>query len=208
MTAIRSKQRVSDHGEVFTPANVVKRMIDLLENELERYDARVLEPACGSGNFLVPILHGKINSVVSNTSLSEEKKKIRVLHALMSVYGIELLKDNVIECRSNILNLLRQMFSDQVSESWYRAAESVTGINIIHGDALSMSTSDGKPIRFSEWSLEDDDTFSRREFQLDDLINAEIYSPGSLFEDLDSQDVFIPVSEAVGIDIEKLATFD
>ena len=56
MTLIRSKQRVADHGEVFTPPWMVEAMLNLVKGETERIDARFLEPACGSGNFLVPVL--------------------------------------------------------------------------------------------------------------------------------------------------------
>ena len=52
----RSKQRVADHGEVFTPAWLVEDMLNLVKDESERIDARFLEPACGSGNFLVKVL--------------------------------------------------------------------------------------------------------------------------------------------------------
>lgn len=55
MNLVKSKQRVADHGEVFTPAWMVEAMLDLVKGETERIDSRFLEPACGSGNFLVPI---------------------------------------------------------------------------------------------------------------------------------------------------------
>jgi type I restriction-modification system DNA methylase subunit len=55
VSAVKSKQRVADHGEVFTPAWMVETMLDLVKAETERIDSRVLEPACGSGNFLVPV---------------------------------------------------------------------------------------------------------------------------------------------------------
>jgi type I restriction-modification system DNA methylase subunit len=56
VTLIKSKKRVADHGEVFTPPWLVEKMLDLVKGETERIDARFLEPACGSGNFLVPVL--------------------------------------------------------------------------------------------------------------------------------------------------------
>ena len=63
MNTIKSKQRVADHGEVFTPAWLVEAMLDLVKDETERIDARFLEPACGSGNFLVRILQRKLAAV-------------------------------------------------------------------------------------------------------------------------------------------------
>jgi N-6 DNA Methylase len=63
MTLVKSKQRVADHGEVFTPAWMVEAMLDLVKDETQRIDSRVLEPACGSGNFLVQVLRRKLAAV-------------------------------------------------------------------------------------------------------------------------------------------------
>ena len=57
---IKSKERIADFGEVFTPEKEVNAMLDLVENEIERIDSRFLEPACGDGNFLIQILRRKI----------------------------------------------------------------------------------------------------------------------------------------------------
>ena len=46
---VKSKQRVADHGEVFTAEREVKAMCDLVKTETERIDSRFLEPACGDG---------------------------------------------------------------------------------------------------------------------------------------------------------------
>ena len=103
MSLVKSKQRVADHGEVFTPDWMVQDMLDLVKDESERIDSRFLEPACGSGNFLVPVLQRKLSTVKSRYSKSEFEKVHYSLLALMSLYGIELLEDNVEECRSNLL---------------------------------------------------------------------------------------------------------
>src|ERR1700712_5692988 len=63
MSLIKSKHRVADHGEVFTPAWMVAAMLDLVKDETERIDSRFLEPACGSGNFLVQVLRRKLAAV-------------------------------------------------------------------------------------------------------------------------------------------------
>jgi hypothetical protein len=63
MNLIKSKRRVADHGEVFTPRWLVEKMLDLVKGETERIDSRFLEPACGSGNFLVPVLQRKLAAV-------------------------------------------------------------------------------------------------------------------------------------------------
>src|SRR3954463_10825440 len=99
MNYVKSKQRVADHGEVFTPAWMVEAMLDLVKDESERIDARFLEPACGSGNFLVSILKRKLATVQARYGRSLFENRHHALLALMSTYGIELLEDNVAECR-------------------------------------------------------------------------------------------------------------
>src|SRR3954449_13612217 len=96
---IRSRQRVADHGEVFTPDWLVEDMLDLVKDESERIDARFLEPACGSGNFLVPVLTRKLTTVHARYGKSDFERRHQALLGLMSIYGIELLDDNVAECR-------------------------------------------------------------------------------------------------------------
>src|SRR5579864_9178016 len=103
MNLIKSKRRVADHGEVFTPPWLVDEMLDLVREETERIDSRFLEPACGSGNFLVQILVRKLAAVESKFGKTDFEKRHYALVALMCVYGIELLEDNIIECRANML---------------------------------------------------------------------------------------------------------
>ncbi len=103
MSLVKSKQRVADHGEVFTPTWMVDAMLDLVKNETERIDARFLEPACGSGNFLVRILQRKLAAVEIKYGKSEFEKRQYALLSIMCSYGIELLADNVAECRANLL---------------------------------------------------------------------------------------------------------
>ena len=100
---VKSRQRVADHGEVFTPDWMVEDMLDLVKSESERIDSRFLEPACGSGNFLVAVLRRKLASVQARYGKSDFEKRHYALLALMSIYGIELLADNVTECRDNLL---------------------------------------------------------------------------------------------------------
>src|SRR5512134_3876001 len=103
MNYVKSKQRVADHGEVFTPAWMVEAMLDLVKGETERIDSRFLEPACGSGNFLVQVLIRKLAAVDRRYGKSEFDKRHQALLALMCIYGIELLDDNVTECRENMM---------------------------------------------------------------------------------------------------------
>ncbi len=99
---VKSKQRVADHGEVFTPAWLVDAMLDLVKDESERIDARVLEPACGSGNFLIAVLVRKLATVHLRYGKSDFERRHYALFGLMCTYGIELLADNAAECRENL----------------------------------------------------------------------------------------------------------
>src|SRR5512146_3249475 len=82
---------VADHGEVFTPEWMVEAMLDLVKGETERIDSRFLEPACGSGNFLVRILQRKLAAVELKYGKSDFEKRHYALLGLMCTYGIELL---------------------------------------------------------------------------------------------------------------------
>src|SRR5580698_2373461 len=106
MNLVKSKQRVADHGEVFTPAWMVEAMLNLVKGETERIDSRFLEPACGSGNFLTRVLHRKLAAVELKFGKSDFEKQHYVLLALMCLYGIELLPDNIAECRANMLDIV------------------------------------------------------------------------------------------------------
>src|SRR5690349_7985783 len=106
MSQVKSKRRVADHGEVFTPEWMVEAMLDLVKAETERIDSRFLEPACGSGNFLVRILRRKLAAVELKFGRSDFEKRYYALLALMCIYGIELLEDNIAECRMNMLEIL------------------------------------------------------------------------------------------------------
>src|SRR3712207_1389273 len=102
MNHIKSKQRVADHGEVFTPAWLVEAMLDLVKEETERIDSRFLEPACGSGNFLVRILQRKLAAVELKFGKSDFERRHYALLALMCTYGIERSEERRVgkECRS------------------------------------------------------------------------------------------------------------
>src|SRR5471030_871541 len=105
MSLVKSKQRVADHGEVFTPSWMVETMLDLVKGETERIDSRFLETACGSGNFLVPVLQRKLAAVEAKFGRSDFEKRHYALLAVMCTYGIELLADNITECRASMLEV-------------------------------------------------------------------------------------------------------
>ena len=122
MSLIKSKQRIADHGEVFTPTWMVDAMLDLVREESERIDSRFLEPACGSGNFLVRVLQRKLAAVELKFGKSEFEKKQYALLGLMCTYGIETLADNIAECRANMLEVFAEYLNLDEEDDLYRAA--------------------------------------------------------------------------------------
>src|ERR1700693_4641275 len=108
MNYVKSKQRVADHGEVFTPSWMVEAMLNLVKDETERIDSRFLEPACGSGNFLVRVLQRKLSAVELKFGKSDFERRHYALLAVMCTYGFELLADNIDECRANMLEVFAQ----------------------------------------------------------------------------------------------------
>jgi hypothetical protein len=206
MSLIKSKQRIADHGEVFTPAWMVEAMLDLVKGETERIDARVLEPACGSGNFLVRILQRKLAAVELKYGKSDFEKQHYALLGLMCTYGIELLPDNIAECRANMLEILADYLNLDESNDLYRAASYVLSQNLVHGDALKMRVSDGQPITFAEWGYLGKGKFQRRDFRLDILTGASAYSrEGDLFANLGKHEIFTPTKTYPAMTVSELA---
>jgi len=206
MNLVKSKQRVADHGEVFTPLWMVEAMLDLVKGETERIDSRFLEPACGSGNFLVQILRRKLAAVEFKFGKSDFEKRHYSLLALMCIYGIELLPDNIAECRENMLEILAEYLKLDKSDGLYRAASHVLSQNLIHGDALTMRGSDGQPITFAEWGYLGKGKFQRRDFRFDVLTGSSAFSAeGSLFANLGKHEIFTPTKIYPPMTMSELA---
>lgn len=204
MNLIKSKKRVADHGEVFTPAWLVEKMLDLVKGETERIDARFLEPACGSGNFLVPILQRKLAAVELKFGKSDFERRHYALFGLMCCYGIELLDDNIAECRANML----EVFADYLGndDETYRAASFVLSLNLVHGDAMTMRDSTGAPISVVEWGYLGKGKFQRRDFRLDVLTGMASFSAeGSLFAGLGKHEIFTPTSSYPPMSLRELS---
>jgi hypothetical protein len=195
MSLTRSKQRVADHGEVFTPAWLVEAMLDLVKGETERIDSRFLEPACGSGNFLVPVLRRKLAAVELKFAKSDFEKRHYALLAVMCIYGIELLPDNIAECRANVLGVLTDYLKLNESDDVYRAAFYVLSQNLVHGDALKMLTPDGKPITFAEWGYLGKGKFQRRDFLFDSLAQSSTFAKLPMFARAAKHEIFAPVNQ-------------
>jgi hypothetical protein len=205
MSLIKSKKRVADHGEVFTPQWLVENMLDLVKGETERIDSRFLEPACGSGNFLVPVLQRKLAAVEAKYGKSDFERRHYALLALMCIYGIELLTDNIAECRANLLEIFADYLNLEEADDLYRAAFYVLSQNLVHGDALTMRALNGKPISFSEWGYLGTGKFQRRDFRLDVLTGSSAFSAeGSLFAQLAKHELFTPTKSYPAMTVKEL----
>lgn len=209
MSLIKSKKRVADHGEVFTPDWLVEKMLDLVKGETERIDARFLEPACGSGNFLIPVLQRKLAAVEVRFGKSDFEKRHYALLALMCCYGIELLADNIAECRAGMLEVFAVYLNLTEIDDLYRAASFVLSLNLVHGDAMTMRETDGAPINVVEWGYLGKGRFQRRDFRLDVLTGMSRFSAeGSLFAHLGKHEVFKPTTSYPPVAVRDLACGD
>jgi SAM-dependent methyltransferase len=192
-----SKQRVTDHGEVFTNQREVKAMLDLVKQETERIESRFLEPACGTGNFLAEVLERKLEVVKSRYGKVNLEYERNGVLAVSSIYGIDILEDNVQECRDRLFNIFNQkytqLFRDLANDDCREAVRYILSRNIIHGDALTLKTvgEHSEPIIFSEWSPVNGSMIKRRDFSFKELLHHESMMELPLFADT-GEDVFIP----------------
>jgi len=206
MSLVKSKQRVADHGEVFTPAWMVEAMLDLVKGETERIDSRFLESACGDGNFLTQILRRKLAAVELKYAKSDFERQHYALLALMCIYGIELLPDNIAECRANLLAIFAEYLNLAPADDLYRAAFLVLSQNLVHGDALTMRTHNALPITFAEWGYLGKGRFQRRDFRYDNLTQSSAFSAeGSLFAHLGKHEIFKPAKTYPPMTVSELA---
>ncbi len=168
---IKSRQRVAQHGEVFTNPREVNAMLDLVRDESFRLDSRFLEPACGDGNFLIEVLRRKLSLLSSVKSSTEWEFKSLI--AVGACYGIELLEDNVEACRERLYReVVGQMGRIGDLGDYGKSLRYMLRKNIVCGDALTYRTADNRPITFCEWTpIAGSMQFSRRDFQFDFLVN-------------------------------------
>ena len=173
---VKSKQRVADHGEVFTAEREVNAMLDLVKQETERIDSRFLEPACGNGNFLVEILRRKMDVVKKKYKKSALDYEKNAILALTSIYGVDLLQDNVIECRTRLFEIWDKEYTsvckNEASDDCREAAKYILEKNILCGDALTLLKDDGTPIIFAEWSFITGCMIKRRDFALSEMLDG------------------------------------
>ena len=197
---VKSKQRVADHGEVYTSDREVNAMLDLVRQETERIESRFLEPACGDGNFLSMILERKMSLVEHRYSKSQLDFERNAILATSSIYGIDILKDNVHQCRNRMFDIFDNYYSgrfkEEVKEGCRRAAKFILEHNIVWGDALTLKTvtDPAQYIVFSEWSPINGSLLKRRDFTFHGLLSHEAIKELPLFSDL-GEEAFIPKPE-------------
>jgi SAM-dependent methyltransferase len=190
---IVSKQRVAENGEVFTGRREVNAMLDLVRQETERIESRFLEPACGTGNFLAEVLERKLGVVDRRYRRSQIEHERYTFLAVSSIYGIDLLEDNVAECRRRLFAIVEKHCKNLFNEEFLRAIRFVLERNIIHGDALSLQTVGDQPrsIVFAEWSLVNGSMIKRRDFEFHELLSFAGMRGEPLFSDL-GEEAFFP----------------
>jgi hypothetical protein len=192
-----SKRRVTDHGEVFTRKREVNAMLDLVKQESVRIESRFLEPACGTGNFLTEILERKLSVVESRYSVSQLEYERNAILAVSSIYGIDILEDNVLECRKRLFAIFdmqyTRLFRKSIKDKCRDSVKYILEHNIIWGDALTLKTvgNNSRPIVFSEWSPVNGSMVKRRDFTFRGLLEHEQTKELPVFSDL-GEDVFIP----------------
>lgn len=199
-----SKKRVADHGEVYTRAREVNAMLDLVKQETERIESRFLEPACGTGNFLIEVLKRKLDIVATRYKRSQLEFERYAVLAVSSIYGIDILEDNIEVCRNRLFYLFDEnylsMYQKKAKKECRATVQYILERNIIHGDALTLKTigDDPQPIIFSEWSFVRGSKIKRRDFAFHQLIAKDKKEQMPLFAISVSQksdlgkDVFIP----------------
>ncbi len=195
-----SRKRVTDHGEVYTGNREVSAMLDLVKSETERIDSRFLEPACGTGNFLTEILERKLRVVEARYGKSQLDYERYAILAVSSIYGIDILEDNVHQCRQRLFGIFDlyylRLFENKTNDNCRESVRYILERNIIHGDALSLKSmgDNPKPIVFSEWSPVNGSMLKRRDFTFHGLLEHAAIKELPLFSDL-GEDVFIPTPE-------------
>lgn len=188
-TLIKHKNRVANFGEVFTSSREVNAMLNLVEQETLRIDSRFLEPACGNGNFLAEILQKKLWVVESRYKKSQIEFERYALIAVSSIYGIDILQDNVFECQERLFEIFAKIYTkiygEKINQIYLENIKFILSKNILWGDALTLKKVDNnQPITFCEWSAVNGSMIIRRDFELAELLAYKPFNEPSLFSDL------------------------
>lgn len=193
MSQVVSKKRVADHGEVYTAKREVDAMLDLVKYETERADSRFLEPACGTGNFLAPILERKLAVIKNKYAKSQLEFERYAIIAIGSIYGVDILEDNIRSCRDRLFiifnDIYTALYKEKCKAQCRGAIEFILSRNILWGDALSLMTVGGQsaPIIFSQWSFAGGSNIKRRDYAFPELVSRSNRN-ANLFDECVSDD--------------------
>ncbi len=190
---IKSRNRVSRFGEVFTAEREVNAMLDLVKEETNRIDSTFLEPSCGNGNFLVEILRRKLNTAGKQKYMYHCDKREEILGDLSllvvsSIYGIDIMQDNVDESHAKMLSELCEWYEKETrglyplrngveglkpSAELIKAWNYILDYNIQRGDFLTMQHPDShEPIVIRQWNISGK-TVNYTDHNLGDLIHEQ-----------------------------------
>jgi hypothetical protein len=216
MEQIKSKERVAEHGEVFTSPREVNAMLDLVKQETERIDSRFLEPACGEGAFLEEVLRRKMAVVKKQYGKSAVDYERYAVLAVTSIYGVDIMEDNAEICRNNLFEIWNKEYTkvakDQANDQCRNVVKFVLSKNIICGDALTMLKNDGTPIIFAEWSLVSGDQIKRRDFALNELLEGHeevnLFTIGWEYDEEVKAYIPAPVKEYPLVDYRKVNEYE
>lgn len=166
---VKTKRRVADYGEVFTRDREVNAMLDLVKQETERIDSRFLEPACGNGNFLSEVLKRKLAVVENRYRSSQLEWERNSLIVISSIYGVDILEDNTLECQERLFAIFSKIYVDSfginAKMELLKSIKFILKRNILWGDALDFTNPvTKKPIVFSEWSMINENMLKRRDY--------------------------------------------
>lgn len=174
---IKSKDRVRDHGEVFTPDFIVEEMLNLVKNETERIESRFLEPACGNWNFLIKVLERKIDTITKKYKKNQNEFEKYLIIATWSIYWIDLMIDNIEEAKIRLYKKIEKsyvyIYKWTIKEGFLMTIKTILSKNLIQWNALTLQNKDWEPIKFSQRSLIWKNKIKVREFIFDELIRNE-----------------------------------
>ena len=214
---VKSKQRVADHGEVFTAEREVNAMLDLVKGETERIDSRFLEPACGEGAFLKEILRRKLAVVKKQYGKNPYDYERYSVLAVTSIYGVDILEDNAEICRQNLFDIWNKEYTkntkSQANDQCRETVRFILQKNILCGDALTMLTDDGTPIVFAEWNLVTGDQIKRRDYEFAELLDGHekqmnIFMLGWEYDEEINAFIPSPVKEYPLTDYRRLSEYE
>lgn len=171
---VKTKERVRNHGEVFTAEREVNAMMDLVNQEAVNIDSTFLEPACGDGNFLSEILRRKLNSVFQIAGANDADCEYWATRAISTIYGVDIQEDNVLEARERLYNDFFARFINrykrQPSRICLDSVRFILGQNIQCGNTLTCKQADDSPLTITKWTFDDQNGLTIGIFKYEDMV--------------------------------------